>query len=233
VNIAVIPARGGSKRIFRKNIKDFHGKPVISYAIKVAQDCQIFDRIIVSTEDEEIASVSASFGASVPWIRDSKLADDFATTRDVMQDAAIRLASEVETGTNICCIYPATPLLKSQSIHAGALLIQDNAWDYVISAVKNNSPIQRAFSLNKSRGVSLNFPEFEITRTQDLPSTYNDAGQFYWGRMNSWKSKASIFTDKTCIVELQSNETVDIDSEEDWLFAQRLYSLLKENHELR
>jgi N-acylneuraminate cytidylyltransferase len=233
VNIAVIPARGGSKRIFRKNIKDFHGKPMISYAIKVAEDCQIFDRIIVSTDDEEIAAVSESFGASVPWKRDSKLADDFATTLDVMQDAATRLASEVETETNICCIYPATPLLKFQSIQAGALLIQDNAWEYVISAVKNTSPIQRAFSLNKSKGVSLNFPEFELTRTQDLPITYHDAGQFYWGRMSSWKSKASIFTVKTSIVEVPSNETVDIDTEEDWLFAERLYSLLKENHERR
>jgi N-acylneuraminate cytidylyltransferase len=143
------------------------------------------------------------------------------------------LASEVETETNICCIYPATPLLKFQSIQAGALLIQDNAWDYVISAVKNTSPIQRAFSLNKSKGVGLNFPEFELTRTQDLPITYHDAGQFYWGRMSSWKSKAAIFTVKTSIVEVPSNETVDIDTEEDWLFAERLYSLLKENHDLR
>jgi pseudaminic acid cytidylyltransferase len=233
VNIAVIPARGGSKRIPRKNIKDFHGKPMISYAIKVAQDCQTFDRIIVSTDDEEIAAISESFGASAPWKRASKLADDFATTSDVMQDAATRLASETDTDTNICCIYPATPLLKVKFIQEGALLIQDNAWDYVISAIRNTTPIQRAFSLNESKGVSLNFPEFEMTRTQDLPITYHDAGQFYWGSLNSWESKSSILAGKTTIVEIPSHATVDIDNEEDWLFAERLYSLLKENHELR
>lgn len=233
MNIAVIPARGGSRRIPRKNIKDFHGKPMISYAIKVAQDSQIFDRIIVSTDDEEIAAISESYGASVPWKRPSKLADDFATTLDVMQDAATRLASEMDANTKICCIYPATPLLQVQSIQAGALLIQDNAWDYVISAVRNTTPIQRTFSLNESEVVKLNFPEFEMTRTQDLPITYHDAGQFYWGRLASWEGRSSIFAGKTTIVELPSHATVDIDNEEDWIFAERLYSLLKENHEFR
>jgi pseudaminic acid cytidylyltransferase len=232
VNIAVIPARGGSKRIPRKNIKGFHGKPMISYAIKVAQDCQIFDRIIVSTDDEEIAAISESFGASVPWKRAPRLADDFATTLDVMQDAATRLSGEVAASAKICCIYPATPLLQARYIQAGALFLQDNAWDYVISAVRNVSPIQRSFFLNESDGVSLNFPEFEMTRTQDLPITYHDAGQFYWGSLNSWQSKASILAGKTTIVEIPSHATVDIDNEEDWLFAERLYSLLKENHEL-
>jgi pseudaminic acid cytidylyltransferase len=233
VNIAVIPARGGSKRIPRKNIKDFHGKPMISYAIKVAQDCQIFDRIIVSTDDEEIAVISESFGASVPWKRAPELADDFTTTSDVMQDAAIKLSSDVDAVTNICCIYPATPLLQAKYIQAGALLLQDNIWDYVISAVRNTSPIQRSFSLNESDVLRLNFPKFEMTRTQDLPITYHDAGQFYWGSLNSWVSKSSILAGKTTIVEVPSHATVDIDNEEDWLFAERLYSLLKENHELR
>ncbi len=206
---------------------------MISYAIKVAQGSQIFDRIIVSTDDEEIATISESFGASVPWKRPSELADDFATTLDVMQDAATRLASDVDANTNICCIYPATPLLSIHPIKAGALLIQDNAWDYVISAVRNSTPIQRTFALDESKRVRLNFPEFEMTRTQDLPITYHDAGQFYWGPLNSWKSKSSIFAGKTTIVELPSHATVDIDNEEDWIFAERLYSLLKENHELR
>jgi pseudaminic acid cytidylyltransferase len=178
VNIAVIPARGGSKRIPRKNIKGFHGKPMISYAIKVAQDCQIFDRIIVSTDDEEIAAISESFGASVPWKRAPRLADDFATTLDVMQDAATRLSGEVAASAKICCIYPATPLLQARYIQAGALFLQDNAWDYVISAVRNVSPIQRSFFLNESDGVSLNFPEFEMTRTQDLPITYHVPANF-------------------------------------------------------
>lgn len=229
----MIPARGGSRRIPRKNVKDFHGKPMISYAIKVAQDSQIFDRIIVSTDDNEIAAISESFGASVPWMRPSKLADDFATTADVMHDAATRLANEVDANTKICCIYPATPLLQVQFLQAGASLIQDSDWDYVVSAVRNATPIQRVFSLDVSKVVKLSFPEFEMTRTQDLPVTYHDAGQFYWGPLSSWESKTSIFAGNTTIVEIPSHETVDIDNEEDWLFAERLYSLLKENHELR
>lgn len=232
MNVAVIPARGGSKRIPRKNIRDFQGRPMISYAIRVAQESQLFDQIIVSTDDDEIATISESYGASIPWRRSSELASDFATTLDVMQDATRRLARDVAADTKVCCIYPATPLLQVQFIQAGALLIQDNAWDYVISAVRNTTPIQRAFFLNESKGVRLNFPEFEMTRTQDLPITYHDAGQFYWGSLTSWESKASIFAGKTTIVELPSHATVDIDNEEDWLFAERLYSLLKENNEL-
>jgi len=233
VNIAVIPARGGSKRIPRKNIRNFHGKPMISYAIRVAQESQIFDRIIVSTDDEEIAAVSESFGASVPWKRSSELADEFATTLDVMQDVATRLASEVAANTKICCIYPATPLLQARYIQAGASLLQDDAWDYVISAVRNTSPIQRSFLLSESDAIKLNFPEFELARTQDLPITYHDAGQFYWGSLNSWENKSSILAGKTTIVEIPSHATVDIDNEEDWIFAENLYSLLRENDEFR
>lgn len=233
MNIAVIPARGGSKRIPRKNIRNFHGKPMISYAIRVAQESQIFDRIIVSTDDEEIAAVSESFGASVPWKRSSELADEFATTLDVMQDVATRLASEVAANTKICCIYPATPLLQARYIQAGASLLQDDAWDYVISAVRNTSPIQRSFLLSESDAIKLNFPEFELARTQDLPITYHDAGQFYWGSLNSWENKSSILAGKTTIVEIPSHATVDIDNEEDWIFAENLYSLLRENDEFR
>ena len=114
MNVAIIPARGGSRRIPRKNIRDFHGKPMISYAIKVAQESNIFDQIIVSTDDKEIATVSESCGAIVPWRRSTKLADEFPTTLDVMQEAARRLASEVALDTKICCIYPATPLLQAR-----------------------------------------------------------------------------------------------------------------------
>lgn len=232
MNVAVIPARGGSKRIPRKNIRDFHGRPMISYAIGVAQESRLFDQIIVSTDDDEIATISESYGASIPWRRSSELASDFATTLDVMQDAARRLVKDVAADTKVCCIYPATPQLEAKYLQTGAQEIRNNDWDYVLSAARNATPIQRSFSLTQAGRVHLNFPEYEMTRTQDLPLTFHDAGQFYWGTLAAWESKSPIFSGKTTIVEIPSHLTVDIDNEEDWFYAEKLYSLLKENNEL-
>lgn len=232
MTVAVIPARGGSKRIPGKNVRSFHGRPMISYAIKVAEESLLFDQIIVSTDDDEIASISQGLGASVPWMRSSELADDFATTLDVMQDAADRLKDVFPPETRVCCIYPATPLLQSKYVREGLQMINEADWDYVLSAVKNITPIQRSFTLNGSGRVYLNFPEHEFTRTQDLPPTFHDAGQFYWGSLNAWASKSSILAGRTTIVEIPNHMTVDIDNEEDWLYAEKLYSLLRESDEL-
>jgi N-acylneuraminate cytidylyltransferase len=138
MNIAVIPARGGSKRILRKNVKLFHGLPVIAYAIKVARESGVFDEIIVSTDDEEIAAIARSFGGTTPWIRSKELSDDFTTTLSVIQDASIRLKLEKKGLENICCIYPATPLLKSNFISQGLQLLESENWNYVFSATKTN-----------------------------------------------------------------------------------------------
>jgi len=230
--VAVIPARGGSKRIPRKNVRNFHGKPMISYAIKVAQDSNLFDQIIVSTDDKEIADISQGLGAKVPWMRSSELSDDMATTLDVMQDAVIHLGRTLESEAKICCIYPATPLLQTQYLREGSLKMDEGDWDYVLAAVRNEAPIQRSFVLGGEARVQSLFPEFEMTRTQDLPTTFHDAGQFYWGSLNAWMNKLSIFASGTTIVEIPSHMTVDIDNENDWLYAEKLYSLLKENDEL-
>lgn len=228
MNIAVIPARGGSKRIPRKNIRNFHGRPMISYAIKTAQESQLFDQIIVSTDDDEIASISESYGARIPWRRSPVLADDFATTLDVMQDAATRLATSVPSDSMVCCIYPAIPLLKPQYLQAGAGKILGSDWDYVLSAVLDQNPIQRSFTLESSNRLQLNYPEHEFTRTQDLPVSYHDAGQFYWGSIKVWSEKTPIFSANTTIVEIPTDLTVDIDTQEEWLLAERLFSLSKE-----
>lgn len=233
MNIAVIPARGGSKRIPRKNIRNFHGRPMISYAIKVAQKSQLFDRIIVSTDDEEIAAISENYGAGVPWRRSPELADDFATTLDVMQDAAQKLSSEVPPNTKICCIYPTTPLLRAHYLQVGASVIHDHEWDYVFSAVRNASPIQRSFYVTDSAQVQLNFPEYELIRTQDLPVSFHDAGQFYWGSLESWENKLPVFSQKSTIIEIPNHLSVDMDREEDWMLAEKLYSLLKKGDESR
>jgi N-acylneuraminate cytidylyltransferase len=226
MNIAVIPARGGSKRIPRKNIKLFNGAPIITYAIKAAQESNIFQEIFVSTDDEEIAEVATSYGASVPWLRSKNLSDDYATTMDVMHDFVNKLRFRLTSLENICCIYPATPLLKPKFLHQGLQIIEKAKWNYVFSALKVNSSPQRAFSISSSKGVELLFPEYEETRTQDIQVTYSDAGQFYWGKKTSWESALPIFTKKSTILELPREFALDIDTMSDWEHAERLFDLV-------
>jgi pseudaminic acid cytidylyltransferase len=223
MNIAVIPARGGSKRIPRKNIKLFHGLPVIAYAIKAAKESEIFDQIIVSTDDEEIAEIASSFGATIPWIRSKNLADDYATTISVMQDATKRLKMEVIDLENVCCIYPATPLLKPEFLSEGLKILLDGNWSYVFSGLKADMHPQKFFSLKTSRRVEMLFPENESTRTQDFRQFYHDAGQFYWGRESSWASGLPIFSENSTILEMPKELAVDIDMQEDWVHAERLF----------
>lgn len=211
----------------RKNIREFHGQSIISYAIRTAQESNLFDQIIVSTDDDEIASISESLGVNVPWRRPSELSDDFATTLDVMQDAVLRIEHLIPSNSRVCCIYPTTPLLRSAFLRAGVEKIREGKWDYVISAIKNQSPIERSFTLENSNRLRLNYPQHESTRTQDLPISYQDAGQFYWGNLLSWKSKLPIFSSNTAIVEIPKYSTADIDSEEDWLYAENLYSIFR------
>ena len=227
MNIAVIPARGGSKRIPRKNIKLFHGLPVIAYAIKAAKESEIIDEIFVSTDDEEIAEIAMSFGATIPWIRSKDLSDDYATTVSVMQDAVKKLEMNFVELENICCIYPATPLLKPSFLSQGLEILETGDWDYVFSGLKASTPPQRYFSLGISKEVEMLSPEFEATRTQDLEHYYSDAGQFYWGRTSSWDSGLPIFSSKSTILEIPGESAIDIDTPEDWHYAENLFKLIK------
>jgi N-acylneuraminate cytidylyltransferase len=222
MNIAVIPARGGSKRIPRKNIKEFNGKPAISYAIKAALESQVFSEVIVSTDDEEIAEYSRSQGAKIPWLRSEQLSNDFATTSQVMQDAVLNLESD--NLDNVCCIYPVTPLLRPKYISEGLRVLNDGNWDYVFSAIKSDSNPQRFFTLNSSNSVSMLFPEFELTRTQDLQQTFYDAGQFYWGKKSAWLDKRPIFDSLSTIIEMSKEDAIDIDTFSHWKLAEDLYS---------
>jgi N-acylneuraminate cytidylyltransferase len=222
MNIAVIPARGGSKRIPRKNIKEFNGKPAISYAIKAALESQVFSEVIVSTDDEEIAEYSRSQGAKIPWLRSEQLSNDFATTLQVMQDAVLNLESD--NLDNVCCIYPVTPLLRPKYISEGLRVLNNGNWTYVFSAIKNDSNPQRFFTLNSSNSVSMLFPEFELTRTQDLQQTFYDAGQFYWGKKSAWLDKRPIFDSLSTIIEMSKEDAIDIDTFSHWKLAEDLYS---------
>jgi N-acylneuraminate cytidylyltransferase len=222
-SIAVIPARGGSKRIPRKNLKLFDGLPIIAYAIKTAQDSGIFSEVMVSTDDEEIAEVALGFGANVPWRRSKNLADDYATTVSVIQDTAIKLKESYADLENICCIYPTTPFLRSEYLVKGRKELINGDWSYVFSGLKVNSNPQRFFLQNRTGEVEMLFPQYETTRTQDLVPIYHDAGQFYWGTTSAWELGLPIFSSKSTMIELPNQSVIDIDTEEDWLQAERLF----------
>jgi pseudaminic acid cytidylyltransferase len=225
MSIAVIPARGGSKRIPRKNIKIFNGLPVIAYAIKAAKECGAFSEVFVSTEDEEIAEVAQSFGATIPWMRPKELSDDYSTTVKVIQDAVMKLKSSFIEMEYVCCIYPATPLLEPRFIREGFKVVKDGNWDYTISASRANTPPQRFFSLDSANKVKMHFPENEALRTQDLSPSYHDAGQFYFGRSSSWELGLPIFSSKSTIIEIPHELSVDIDTLDDWHYAERLFAM--------
>ena len=227
MNIAIIPARGGSKRIPRKNIKSFFGVPIIAYAIKVAKESQLFDEIVVSTDDSEIAEIAVSFGASVPWIRDSQLSDDFASTVSVMQDAVERLDSNVRNIDNFCCVYPTTPLLRSVDLQGGLIKLNEGDWEYVVAATRSKTPIERFLTIGKNHEIHMRFPEHETSRTQDLPPAFSDAGQFYWGKKTSWKAGRPLFSSRSTILEIPQQYAVDVDTTEDWHYAELMYSLFQ------
>lgn len=226
MNVAIIPARGGSKRIPRKNIKLFNGRPMISYAIKNAMSAGCFDKIIVSTDDLEISKIAEEYGAEVPFTRPDNHSDDYATTLDVMEHASQWIDSQ-DWGChvqNICCIYATTPLLeKSYLIEGLELLNSDDEPDYTFSVVKYAHPIQRAFVLNQDLFLSDRDASVISARTQDLISYYHDAGQFYWGRKNSFLKKLPIMSQNSKGVIIPFNQVVDIDSYEDWKLAELLY----------
>jgi pseudaminic acid cytidylyltransferase len=223
MSIAVIPARGGSKRVPGKNIKIFHGLPIIAYAIKAAQESGIFREVFVSTDSEEIAEVSRSYGATIPWLRSKDLSDDNSTTISVMQDAVKKLKTSFSDLEYVCCIYPATPLLQPSFISKGFQMLEDGNWDYVFSASRTAAPPQRMFSLDSGNLVEMHFPEHQGTRTQDFLPSYHDAGQFYFGKRSSWESGLQIFSSKSTIVEIPREWSVDIDTLNDWHYAERLF----------
>jgi N-acylneuraminate cytidylyltransferase len=224
MNIAIIPARGNSKRIPKKNIKIFHGKPMISYAIAVARDSGLFEKIIVSTDDLEIADISREYGATVPWLRSPELSDDFTTTLSVMHDAVSRSDLNLHNETKVCCIYPTVPLLKPIYLAEGLEKLIKGDWDYVISATASKVHPEKLFTLNRESRLVMDYSGFELDRTQDLETKFQDAGQFYWGSKLMWESQTPIFSSNSTVVEIPSGMTVDIDLPSDWLMAESLFS---------
>ena len=227
MRLAVIPARGGSKRIPRKNIKHFHDKPMISYAVTSALACKLFDKVIVTTEDAEIAKVALSYGAVVPFFRPTELADDHTPTVPVIAHA-IQACNHM--GWNVkyaCCIYPGVPFITSSDLTCAFDQLLTTRAHYVFPVTGFPSPIQRALRRMHDGTVRPFQPEYAATRTQDLEMGYFDAGQFYWGKASSWLEGLNIHLNGTTLV-IPEWRVVDIDTPADWERAELLYASLEQ-----
>ena len=226
MNIAIIPARGGSKRIPRKNIKAFHGKPMIAYSIEAAQKSGCFDRIIVSTDDQEIADTALKYGAEVPFLRPADIADDYATTMDVMVHAIQYLAKENISPEFVCCIYATAPFILADDLRKGLGILNEPKVEYAFSATSFPFPIQRAIKLTEQGDVKMFSEQYADTRSQDLVEAYHDAGQFYWGKTSAFLARKAIFAEHSKVVLLPRKRVQDIDTVEDWELAEALFAVL-------
>lgn len=226
MNIAVIPARGGSKRIERKNIRPFAGKPMIGHAIEAALASRAIDRVVVSTDDTEIADIARDLGAEIPFTRPAELADDFTPTLPVIVHAIEECRKLGWPFANVCCIYPGVPFIQSNDIEAAlALLERHESKGYTFPVTEFPSPIQRTLKRAPDGLVAPFDPEHVATRTQDLTPGYYDAGQFYWGAVGTWLARMDIHANGRSIV-LPSWRVVDIDTPEDWERAELLHRAL-------
>lgn len=226
-SVCIIPARGGSKRIPRKNLKTFCGKPIIEYAISNALKSDIFDRVIVSTDDEEIAAVSKSFGAEVPFMRSKKTSDDFATTLDVLKEVVNKLKSK--TIENICCLYPCTPLVSKENLKKAYNKFVLEGFETLLSIQEYPHPIQRSLSFNEQQEVVFNDATHISTRTQDLETFYHDAGQFYFHKKKVITDYDNIYSGRTGGYLLSSYQAQDIDNSDDWALAESKFKFSNKN----
>jgi pseudaminic acid cytidylyltransferase len=226
MNLGVIPARGGSKRIPRKNIKAFAGRPMIAWSIGAAVDSGCFDRLIVSTDDEEIAEISRRWGAEVPFLRPAELADDYATTSDVIRHAINWSAENDRIPGRVCCLYATAPFLRADDVARGLDQLEERGADFAFSATSYAFPVQRAIRLTPGGRVEMLMPEYLNTRSQDLDEVYHDAGQFYWGRSEAWLSGKPLFSSVATAVILPRYRVQDIDTPDDWLRAELMFQAL-------
>jgi N-acylneuraminate cytidylyltransferase len=226
-NLLIIPARGGSKRIPKKNIKAFLGKPIIAYSIEAAIASGLFDEIMVSTDDESIAEIAIKYGAKVPFMRSKKNSDDYATTFDVVEEVLLQYASSNKTFDYTCCLYACAPFAKANKLIDAFELLQKENFDSVLPIVPYGFPIQRAFKVDENNKTSFFNPAFSLTRSQDLERSYHDTGQFYWMNTAKCLEKKAIITDHTGSIVVSEMEAQDIDTEVDWKLAELKYELLQ------
>lgn len=227
MNVAIIPARGGSKRIPRKNVKDFYGKPMIAWSIEAAKASGCFDKIIVSTDDSEIAHIARQLGAEIPFMRPAALSDDYTGTIPVIRHAVEWLNQNDAPVEYACCIYATAPFILPEDLKQGLQLIKESGSSYAFSVTSYAFPIQRAVRITKNGRVAMFNPEHFQTRSQDLEEAWHDAGQFYWGTADAWCEQRAIFGEDSLPVRLPRHRVQDIDTAEDWKRAEWLFRALQ------
>lgn len=227
MKVAIIPARGGSKRIPRKNVKVFCGKPMIAWSIEAALESGCFDRVIVSTDDEDIASTARLIGAETPFIRPPEISDDHTGTLPVIAHAIHWLNKHSARVDLACCLYATAPFVQAEDLRHGQNVIQQNELDYAFSVTSYAFPIQRAIRITRNRRIEMFQPENFNRRSQDLEEAWHDAGQFYWGRADAWLEERPIFGPQSEPVVLPRHRVQDIDTEEDWTRAEWLFKAMQ------
>ena len=226
--VAIIPARAGSKRIPGKNIKIFNGVPMIGRSIEIARRSRLFDRIVVSTDSDEIAAIARDFGAECPFRRPEELADDRAPTAPVIHHALRSLAAESAPAEYACCIYPAAPFIRSADLRAGLELITRHGCGSVFTVSRFGSPIFRALRLTETGSLEMAWPEYRLTRSQDLPEAFQDAGQFYWVNVPRFIEEPTLYFDDARPLIVPRWRVQDIDTPEDWDRAELMYKVMAE-----
>jgi N-acylneuraminate cytidylyltransferase len=224
--VAVIPARGGSKRIPRKNVKSFCGKPMISWSIEAAQKSGLFHHVVVSTDDQEIAAVATECGAEVPFVRPARLSDDFTGTTEVVAHAVRWALDQGWAVEAVCCIYATAPFIRVEDLKRGLEALESGHWLYAFTVTDFPASIFRSFKLHPTGGVEMFFAEHVDTRSQDLPVAYHDAGQFYWARPATWIAEERIFERHSYPIVIPRSRVQDIDTDEDWQRAEFLAAWL-------
>lgn len=226
MRLCVIPARGGSKRIPRKNIKVFSGRPMVAWSISAALQSECFDRVIVSTDDVEIAEVARANGAEVPFNRPASLADDYTPTAAVVRHAVEWLAQEGLRPAAVCCIYATAPFISAEDLRSGLALLEQGNSDYVLPVTSFAFPIQRALRIDRDQQLRMMSPQFFSVRSQDLEEAFHDAGQFLWGTTEAWTEEKLPFDARTLPLILPRHKVQDIDTPEDWVRAELLFKAM-------
>lgn len=226
-NLCIIPARGGSKRIKRKNVRDFFGKPIMAYSIETALQSGLFENVMVSTEDIEVAKIAKQYGADVPFFRSLKSADDHATTSDVIKEV---LDAYNELGLyfdNVCCFYATAPFVTLKSLKDGFQALNIHNVNTVLPITEFEYPIFRSLKMDEKKNVSLIWPKYLNTRSQDLSKAYHDAGQWYWLKVLAFENNMDIINDSSYGLRISKLEVQDIDSEIDWKIAEIKYEIIQ------
>jgi N-acylneuraminate cytidylyltransferase len=229
MRVAIIPARGGSKRIPRKNIKPFYGIPMIAWSIRAAQQSECFDCVLVSTDDQEIATIARQYGAETPFLRPASLSDDCTGIQAVVAHAIEWLQEKRVAIDLVCCIFATAPFVRAEDLKSSLKQVEAEDADYCFSVTSYPFPIQRSIRITKANRCEMFQPDMFNQRSQDLEEAYHDAGQFYWGKASAWFEEKSIFTTESIPYILPRYRVQDIDTPEDWKMAELLFRVLQES----